>query len=530
MSRPSQPTWHPLLFAAYPVLLLYSRNLNSVYAGEILPAMGLSLLLTSAAWASLWLATRDPARSGLVVSSLLFLVFSYERNVYALQTNGVIQSPAARERVVLITELIALIGWVWLLRRQAWLIGPLKTTANVASIVLLILLVPSVVPESGLRNDHRDSSAIHRPDTSHRSPPAGPAAAQLPDIYFIVLDAYGRSDVLGSMVHYDNRAWLDRMLGKGFYLARQSTANYCQTALSISSTLRGEYLDPLAGSDSPSRIHLRERLAQSRLVATMRVEGYKVVNFASGFGITDGFPADERWSPPWDLGDFNTLMLDMTPLWPALGMGTGQASHWMHRQRILYLFSHLDDVAEDPAPTFCLAHVVAPHPPFVFDREGHDVSKHSKTYRLTDGRHWSDLEGHGGPDDYAAHYRAQASYVSDQVEAVVDRILARSSTPPIIIIQGDHGPGTFYDSEMDAPNDLVERMSILNLLLVPQKIRDRLYPSITPVNTFRLISDELFGTALGFLPDRNYYSPYQRPYRFVDVTTEIFNQAARLGL
>ena len=35
-------------------------------------------------------------------------------------------------------------------------------------------------------------------------------------------------------------------------------------------------------------------------------------------------------------------------------------------------------------------------------------------------------------------------------------------------------------------------------------LADALYPSISPVNTFRLILDRYFGTRLGLLPDRGY--------------------------
>ncbi|MCJ7608209.1 hypothetical protein MUP00_00870, partial [Candidatus Bathyarchaeota archaeon] len=65
---------------------------------------------------------------------------------------------------------------------------------------------------------------------------------------------------------------------------------------------------------------------------------------------------------------------------------------------------------------------------------------------------------------------------------------------------------------------LTERTGILNAYYLPADSRSKLYPSITPVNTFRLIFDSCFGTHYGLLPDRVHFSTYEDRFRFVDVT------------
>ena len=509
---------HPLLFALYPVLLLYTRNHNSVFFGEVVPALLLVEILTLAGWATLARITRDPARGALITSAVLFVLFSFERNVHAVKLQGWVESADPREWAVLTASLIVLGIWVWFLRAYPQFVRPLGTMANVTSIILVLFLGPGLF--RALRSpDLPDPSVAAQPKMGELTATVTPGSR--PDIYFIVLDAYGRSDVLRELLGYDNRAWLDRMERKGFAVGDASTANYCQTALSVTATLNASYHDELAGLPSKSRLPLRDSLQECRIPLFLRDQGYKLVSFASGFGLTDGFPADQRLAPTLDLPEFDGLLLDMTPVWTILGQGSGRASHKRHRDRILTLFDHLPDIAVDPAPTFCLAHVVAPHPPFVFDANGADVSSENASYRLTDGKLWSEINGHGGPEDYSAHYRAQATYISQRVEEAVDQILARSPVRPIIIIQGDHGPGSHFDSDRAEPNDLDERMGILNLALVPDSIHQRLYPTITPVNTFRLICDELFGTKLGLLPDRNFYSSYPLPYQLIEVTDQV---------
>ena len=478
-------------------------------------------LATLTGWALARRAWGDPLRAGLLATAVLFVLFSFERNVHALQVRGWAGTPAGREWLVIGGDVVLLGGWCWLLHGRPGLVRPFTSMANAGSLALLALAAPGFLeaarPASvpGPPHDRR-TGAEPKWESSTARPPG-----QDPDIYFIVLDAYGRSDVLRSLLGYDNSAFLAAMQAKGFYLADRSTSNYCQTALSISATLSGRYHDDLAGSRSRSRLPLRDLVADNPWLGLLRRRGYKLVGCASGFGFSESFPATERVAPAFDVPDFAALLLDMTPIWTLLGQGEGQASHRRHRSRILHVFDHLAAVADDPLPTFALAHIVAPHPPFVFDAEGRDISAETSSFHLTDGKLWSDIAGHGGSDDYARHYRDQATYISRRIATLVDQILARSPRPPVIIIQGDHGPGSRFDSDSPEPNDVVERLSILNLCLIPGLDAAKLRPTMTPVNTFRLIADHHFGMKLGELSDRSYYSSYQAPYQFVDVTEQV---------
>lgn len=49
----------------------------------------------------------------------------------------------------------------------------------------------------------------------------------------------------------------------------------------------------------------------------------------------------------------------------------------------------------------------------------------------------------------------------------------------------------------------------------------KLYPSISPVNSFRVIFNRYFKTNYPLLEDRSCFSTWSRPYRFFDVTDRI---------
>ena len=71
----------------------------------------------------------------------------------------------------------------------------------------------------------------------------------------------------------------------------------------------------------------------------------------------------------------------------------------------------------------------------------------------------------------------------------IDKILSKSPNTPIIIIQGDHG-FWFLSGEKGKKKS----HTILNAYLLPGGGGEKLYPSITPVNSFRLLFYEYFGT------------------------------------
>ena len=103
-------------------------------------------------------------------------------------------------------------------------------------------------------------------------------------------------------------------------------------------------------------------------------------------------------------------------------------------------------------------------------------------------------------------YLNQIIYLNKQVLSIVKNIIQTSEQPPVIIVQGDHGsPRTNYTPV---------RLPILNAYYLPGNGKEKLYASITPVNTFRLILDHYFGTSYGLLDDVARYSTENDIFNF----------------
>jgi hypothetical protein len=505
--------FHPFLIALFPILMLYSKNLHTIDCSETFLPIALSLVATILAWSTLRALRLDGPRASLIVSAGLLLFFSFGPGVRVLDRLGIASSRLGREWLALAFESLGMAGVVALALKKPEFARASTGFGNASAMALVGLSAFGIVKGIGLESGQKPPNAAERPLPVFSRP-----AGRLPDVYFVVLDAYGRSDALKEVIGFDNSEFLARLEQKGFFIARQSTSNYCQTALSLSSTLNLQYLDDLAGSPSDDRRPLKRLIADNVVFRGFKSLGYRVVRFDSGFDATESIAGDLNLGPPGNLRTFPAMIADQTPLWLLLGSRSIHQPQRLHRERILKVFDDLPS-SNHPSdlPTFTFAHVLAPHPPFLFGKDGCDCSDREGTYTLNDNR----IDRDGGSEEYARRYRDQVEYLTGRVEEVVSRILATSKVEPIIIIQGDHGSGSRFDADADEPNGLFERMTVLNAIYLPEAHRGAIDPAITLVNTFRLVFDRCFGSKLGLLDDRNYYSAYPRPYVFTEVTGKI---------
>jgi phosphoglycerol transferase MdoB-like AlkP superfamily enzyme len=185
-------------------------------------------------------------------------------------------------------------------------------------------------------------------------------------------------------------------------------------------------------------------------------------------------------------------------------------------------FANLEKLAVPVTqPRFIFAHILAPHPPFVFDADGKSVRSKDMTYSIVDGDHF--YQNGGTPQEYATGYAGQVTYIDKLVLKAVDALQKNSRRPPVIIIQGDHGSKLRLNQELLEKTDVNECFPNLNAFFVPKEVRGKLYDNITPVNSFRILFNTLFQDNFAKLEDRSYYSGWSSPFRFTEVTKRILS-------
>jgi hypothetical protein len=342
-------------------------------------------------------------------------------------------------------------------------------------------------------------------------------AEDKPDIYYILLDGYGREDILKKLYGYDNGGFVNSLKGMGFYVADKATSNYMQTDLSLSSTFNYKYLNYLRDEVSPSDPDQRgpyiSQFTRNKVWKFMKQDGYTWVTFATAI---DKFSMPETTDlllgkQQGDDRELFDAFLNTTPMGYLFSDSNSEISPYKaHEDRIHYTLNKIKDIHKIKEPTFTFAHILSPHPPFVFDHDGNPVNR-NESYNYGDGSHFR-----GSTEEYQHGYSEQIQHLNKLVLDAVRTILEESDKPPIIIVQGDHGPGSMLDYTSMENTNLEERMSILDAYYFPDQNYSKLYQTISPINSFPIILNQFFGTNLELQEDRSYYAPWSMPLDFTE--------------
>lgn len=505
---------YPFLFVLYVILAPLAHNQD-----QLDPSMALMPLMV------LWLV----AVGGLLLFYLLFRDWQYAGYLVFLLTlyffafgylNRFVQDQLAIFRIklderVLLAICAALLGifaikGVWArLGGRTWL----------APYLNLVVALGLLFPLFGLFSGFVDGPVQAR-DVSNTT---GTGSAEMsldcsntPDIYYLILDGYGRADVLEDLYGLDNQPFIKYLQRKGFYVASESYTNYIQTIFSIPSSLNFNFIDP-PGESVSGQVYFSGLMRDNDIMAALKKCGYRTVAIESGYFFTDHPEVDVYLTHSIGQNEFESLLLADSPidvLADDLNLEPSEHSYEAHRQRVLYSFEKLGMLHRMKGPKFVFAHIISPHPPFVFDQSGRPIEP-ERSYYLGDGDDYQ-----GTLEEYLAGYPAQVQYVNRKLERVIDSLLANSPAPPVIIIQGDHGPGSQLVWDSPGQTCLWERTPILNAYYLPGEGGRTLYPSISPVNSFRVVLNTYFSAGLPLLPDNTYFTSHDLERQVIDITAK----------
>jgi hypothetical protein len=479
--------WYVVLLGIYPVISLFATNLSELQPDVIWRPLALSAGATLGVFLILRLIVRDWHRAALTTLALLLYFFLYGHLYEALKTVPFLV-PYARHRILLPvwTILAVVLGWL-ILKRKKRPSSP-GVILNIMAILVLALPLTSIARAMiQNRQQEEDFAPVQLPSLSY------PAGETPPDIYYIILDAYGSSSVLESLMDFDNSQFLERLRSQGFVVANCSLSNYATTELSLASSLNLNYLSEIDPVFSPggNMETLSLYLKNNALRSSLERLGYRVVSFETGYEWAEWRDADlylsqNRWRG-WS--EFEALLMDTSLLRAYSDLQLQQlstVSSSPHRERILFALENLPALAALPGPKFVFAHLIIPHEPLDIGPKGEYVQD------------WEDSTR----EKYFEGYTRQATFINEILPEIIASILSESKESPIIVIQGDHGPWDYAEN--------VQRLGILNAIHLPEG-SEYLYDTMTPVNTFRIILNNFFGTALPLLEDRSYFSRLSDP-------------------
>ena len=504
---------HPMLFAAYAVLFLYSVNLH-----EVLPVDAeLPLARFVVAAVALTLLVAIPLRSlrrGAVVASAGVVAFAAFGHVAPLLANGGVD------------ERLQLVAWAGLV--VAAIAYAIQARASLASVtaglnaiacVLVVAVLATILP-------YEVGRAGRAPTGPVASVQAGSTSTgRQPDIYFLIFDRYGSAEALQRRFGITSDLY-DWLRSQGFQVPAHSHANYRATDFSLAATLNMRFLDDLTttiGPDSGDRTPARAMIQENDVGRFLKARGYRYYQLGSWFGPTRSVAIADENIAFGATSEFESVLRDTTML-PALDrvFGTepsqaaplnvatdeGPPPDQPFRDRVrdgtLFELRQLERVATAPGPKFVFAHVLLPHDPYVFRADGSVIS-----------------ESESRATDEGKLYEGQLEFANRQIREIVGRLLSGPEEQrPVVIIEGDEGPLACRNTDCPSTTPDYLRLRLGNLVALYLPGVDEVVPdTFTSVNTFRLVFREYFGADLPALPDRSFTWPDDdHVYDFRDVT------------
>ena len=495
-----------LLGAAFPVLYLYAHNIAETKFGEAALPLALSMAGAVVLWALLALILRNARKAGLATVIFLFLFFTYGHLCDGLDYLGLF----VPKHAYLLSTMLFIWGYcVYFISRAS---RDFRTTTTVLNVVAVALIAINLfnIASYEIRLARLDTG------TPQESPAQAAAASNLteldtlPDIYFIIFDEYAHPDTMLEYYDYDNSEFINNLEDKGFFIASQSRTRSFATPQCLAQVLNMEYLTP--GWDWEAEIgkyvehetnvvYSRDyawndvtfrKLAYNKVADFLRRQGYEYIAFANKVpwisylrDSTDRLinyytTATLPWKSPW-ISAFQEVLWQTTMLRPFYYHLVGSEYELANRRMTLYSLEHMKMMPEEQGPKFVFAHLYCPHQPFVFGPNGE----------------YLDAQDYNNYADKRV-YLGQYIFSSAEIEKLVDALLEKSETPPIIILQSDHGIRPHHRNIVVGGD---EWHKILNAMYLPGVDYSEISDSISPVNTFRLIFNHYFDADYPLLED-----------------------------
>lgn len=333
--------------------------------------------------------------------------------------------------------------------------------------------------------------------------------SSLRDIYYIVLDEYPGFTKTQEIMHFENNEIYNYLKNKGFYVSKDSYANYSNTAYAMSCYLNMQYHEIINTQNNSHMIStIKPNIPYGRLIERNQIALYLESLGYSNIRLVDYYTEIDINYMNWYnnnnlyycIKEFIIKFMKLTIIRKPII--TNYIESTEKKQLIKQQVERSYNIIKESGPKFVYIHFQLPHDPYVYNEKGEN---NSFVEMITQKKTNIKL------------LQKQIIYCNYVIKELVNRILVDSEKKPIIIIQSDHGP---REIGKNIEEERRFTLSILNAYYFPDGGDRYLYSTITPVNTFRLMLNYYFEQNLPLLKDENYYSYYTSP-KLINMTDQL---------
>ncbi|MEO5946233.1 MAG: hypothetical protein ABIP79_05415 [Chitinophagaceae bacterium] len=429
-----------------------------------------------------WLVYKNFRKADLT-AFVLMVIFFFFGTVHDALKNILPNSFITKYSFILPLLLILALLLIFLVKKSKSDFRQLFLYLNSVLLILLVVEALSIVKKTATTKNSVVS--LNKEFTDCKNCPK-------PDIYMIITDGYTSNTALEEVFNFDNSAFEAELRQRNFHVNKKSFSNYNATAYSMNSILNLNYLSNLISlNDSKENLGIcYENIKQNQTLLFLKEIGYQFYNY-SDFSFP-GQPAVTN--PTFLLAKTRTITSQTLSgrisrdLWYHLATDLKLKSvinNYVYRQlnNNNKVFKLTEDVVvkESVLPKFVYSHLIIPHNPYYFDKDGNPAPIEKLT----------DYSGANRKD-----YIEYLQYANKKLLSLIDHIKNKSSQPPIIILMGDHGFRQFNDSTE-------KKYQFMNLssIFLPNANYSGFYDSSSLVNQMRIFLNTQFNQKLPLLKD-----------------------------
>lgn len=333
-------------------------------------------------------------------------------------------------------------------------------------------------------NDYKTAKALHD--------------SLKPDIYFLVFDAMASSKSILQNFGRNNYQLDTFLQQQGFYVIQNGRANYNWTIHSLSTTFNMEYLPPWIApvmNDGKAYFWGSASILNNSLFRILKREGYTVNSYQPISFDNKDWPGNPYFSSfkkyHYSFKTFpGRIYRDVFWNYSKIDVGFIKERQFKiisdrNYEKKSYLDTTIALIKKSCSISgkqkFIYGHFMIPHDPYTFDSSGKVKRPEQTIIKRKE-------------DDAGAYYN-QLVYAANVIKDLVTYIQVNNKKNTVIIVAGDHG---YRSSESEKAGYNFENF---NAFYFPDKNYTKLYDSISPVNTFRIVLNKSFGSNLPLLKD-----------------------------
>ncbi|MDP4261561.1 MAG: hypothetical protein Q8941_03415 [Bacteroidota bacterium] len=362
---------------------------------------------------------------------------------------------------------------------------PLHQLACYLNVLFLLLVIMDTVWLTSKTIRYRENNGV---PLSNKFIPCNDCAH--PDVYIIIADEYAGNHELKNIFHFDDTLFLGQLVQRNFHIIPNSSSNYNFTPYSIASVLNMDYLNPDLSRRPSLLTSAYETIRNNQFLQFLQSQHYRFYNYS--FFDFKGQPAhtQETFLPAKTRLITSQTLLSRLNKELRFNLVTRFNSRqeirretYANRENNENLFKLTIATAEEKlkSPKFVLTHLMIPHYPYYFDKNGKEFPFEQLTEGNQSNRH---------------NYIEYLQYGNKKLLELADAILKNSSSPPVIILMGDHGFRHFAE-----PVDTKYYFCNLVSIHLPGKDYSAFTDSLTNVNLLRTVLNTTFGQRLPYLKD-----------------------------